>query len=112
MKPLGSSERRWGEIMNEKLKSKETDFLFDAILSLNCRDDCYSFFEDICTVAELKAMAQRLSVAKMLNEKHTYTDISLKTGASAATISRVAKCLNYGAEGYITVLKRLGERNG
>ena len=98
--------------MNEKLKSKESDYLFDAILSLENRDECYSFFEDICTVAEIKAMAQRLTVAKMLNEKHTYTEISINTGASAATISRVAKSLNYGAEGYITVLKRLGDING
>ena len=97
--------------MNEKLKSKESDYLFDAILTLKSREECYSFFEDICTVAELKAMAQRIVVAKMLNEKHTYTDISLKTGASAATISRVAKSLYYGAEGYITVLKRLGDIN-
>jgi TrpR-related protein YerC/YecD len=98
--------------MNEKLKSKESDYLFDAILTLKSREECYSFFEDICTVAELKAMAQRIVVAKMLNEKHTYTDISLKTGASAATISRVAKSLYYGAEGYATVLKRLGDING
>lgn len=98
--------------MNEKLKSKESDFLFDAILSLKDREECYSFFEDVCTIAELKAMAQRLAVAKMLNERHTYAKISLNTGASAATISRVAKCLNYGAEGYSTVLKRLGEING
>ncbi len=97
--------------MNEKLKSKESDYLFDAILTLENREECYSFFEDICTVAELKAMAQRIAVAKMLNEKHTYTDISLKTGASAATISRVAKSLYYGAEGYSTVLKRLGDIN-
>lgn len=98
--------------MNEKLKSKESDYLFDAILSLKNKEECYSFFEDLCTVAEIKAMAQRLVVAKMLDDKHTYTDISLKTGASAATISRVAKCLNYGAEGYTVVLKRLGEVNG
>ena len=98
--------------MNKKLKSKETDYLFDAILSLKNKDECYIFFEDLCTVAEIKAMAQRLCVAKMLANKHTYADISVKTGASAATISRVAKCLNYGAEGYTTVLKRLGEING
>lgn len=98
--------------MNEKLKSKEADFLFDAILSLKDREECYSFFEDVCTIAELKAMAQRLAVAKMLNESHTYAKISLNTGASTATISRVAKCLNYGAEGYSMVLKRLGEING
>ncbi|HHT94512.1 MAG TPA: YerC/YecD family TrpR-related protein [Clostridia bacterium] len=98
--------------MNKKLKSKETDYLFDAILSLKNKDECYIFFEDLCTVAEIKAMAQRLCVAKMLDNKHTYADISVKTGASAATISRVAKCLNYGAEGYTTVLKRLGEING
>ena len=95
-----------------KIQSKNADFLFKAILELKTIDECYDFFEDLCTVTELKALSQRIVVAKMLNEKHTYTDISLKTGASAATISRVAKSLYYGAEGYTTVLKRLGDING
>lgn len=98
--------------MKEKLKNKETDFLFKAILALDNTDECYSFFEDICTIAEIKAMAQRLAVAKMLDQEKTYSEISLATGASAATISRVAKSLFYGAEGYRLILDRLGENNG
>ncbi len=97
--------------MNSKIKDDTTDKLFEAILLLNGMDECYNFFEDICTVSEIKAMAQRLEVAKMLKEGHTYTDISEKTGASTATISRVNRCLNYGADGYRTILERL-ERKG
>jgi len=74
-------------------------------------DECYNFFEDICTVSEIKAMAQRLEVAKMLKAGNTYTDICEKTGASSATISRVNRCLVYGADGYKTILERL-EREG
>ncbi|OGO81541.1 MAG: hypothetical protein A2Y21_02050 [Clostridiales bacterium GWC2_40_7] len=97
--------------MNSKIKDDITDKLFEAILLLKGMDECYNFFEDICTVSEIKAMAQRLEVAKMLKAGHTYTDISEKTGASTATISRVNRCLNYGADGYKTILDRL-ERKG
>ncbi|WHH61385.1 YerC/YecD family TrpR-related protein [Petroclostridium sp. X23] len=93
--------------MNEKIRDQHTDELLDAILSLNTMDECYNFFEDLCTIAEIKAMAQRFQVAKMLNEHHVYTDIVTKTGASTATISRVNRCLNYGADGYKTVLDKL-----
>ncbi len=95
--------------MNSKLRDEHTDSLFDAILLLENREECYSFFEDICTVAEIKALAQRLEVAKMLREKKTYTDICEQTGASTATISRVNRCLVYGADGYNLVLDRLKE---
>lgn len=93
--------------MNSKIRDKWTDELFNAILLLKSTEECYNFFEDICTVSEIKAMAQRLEVAKMLKEGYTYMDISEKTGASTATISRVNRCLNYGSDGYRTVLERL-----
>jgi len=93
--------------MNSKIQDKSVDELFKAILLLKNREECYNFFEDICTVSEIKAMAQRLEVAKMLREGYTYMDISEKTGASTATISRVNRCLNYGADGYKMVLDRL-----
>lgn len=92
-----------------KLKSAELDFFFQAVLSLENEEECYRFFEDIATVAEIKALAQRLQVAKMLLDNETYTLITQKTGASTATISRVNKSLNYGADGYKLVLKKLGK---
>lgn len=91
-----------------KLESENMDFFCDAILSLETREDCYRFFEDICTINEVKAMEQRLQVAKRLVQKQTYTNIGEATGASTATISRVNRCLNYGSEGYTIVLKKLG----
>jgi TrpR-related protein YerC/YecD len=78
-----------------------------AIVSLGNVEECYNFFDDLCTVAELKAMSQRLHVARMLRDHHIYSDIVTKTGASTATISRVNRCLNYGSEGYTNVLERL-----
>lgn len=96
--------------MNSKIKDEETDKLFEAILLLENIDECYNFFEDICTIAEIKALAQRLEVAKMLKHKKTYTEIGEKTGASTATISRVNRCLNYGADGYKTILDRIEKK--
>lgn len=92
---------------NPKLKDKQMDLLCDALLSLENRDECYQFLEDICTISELKALAQRLEVAYMLAHNHIYEDVVEATGASTATISRVKRCLNYGADGYNTVLKRI-----
>lgn len=92
---------------DSRLKDEFTEELFEAILLLQNKEDCYRFFEDICTVAEIKAMAQRLEVAKMLDQDLTYTDIAEKTGASTATISRVKRCLFFGADGYRTILDRL-----
>lgn len=94
--------------MNDKLQDESMDSLFQAILSLENTDECYRFFEDLCTVPELKAMSQRIAVAKMLTEHHIYTDIVAKTGASTATISRVARALNYGSDGYSLVFQRMG----
>ena len=96
--------------MSKKLQGDLTDKLFEAILLLRNKEECYSFFEDICTISEIKALAQRLEVAKMLREGKTYTDISEKTGASTATISRVNKALLYGADGYKIILDRLADK--
>ncbi len=93
--------------MTSKLKEPLVDKLFEAVLLLQNDEECYRFFEDICTVAELKSMAQRLEVAKMLEENRTYGEIAEKTGASTATISRVKRALNYGADGYKLVFERL-----
>lgn len=94
--------------MNNKLKDKNVDDLFAAILTLKSVEECYDFFEDLCTVPELKAMSQRLHVAKMLCAKYVYSDIVEETGASTATISRVNRSLNYGCDGYRVVFGRLG----
>lgn len=93
--------------MNEKLKEFNVEFLFSAILELRDMEECYKFFEDLCTVQELKALAQRIQVAKLLSENQVYSDIVAETGASTATISRVNRCLMYGAEGYRRVLERM-----
>lgn len=93
-----------------KLRDPLIDNLFEAILLLENEEDCYRFFEDICTIAELKALAQRLEVAKMLEQDVTYGSIAEQTGASTATISRVKKSLNYGADGYKAVLQRLKQK--
>ena len=90
-----------------RLKRDDIDELFRAILSLENEEECYRFFEDICTINELHAIAQRLHVAKLLAEKKTYADIESQTMASTATISRINKCLNYGADGYKIVLERI-----
>ncbi|MBO5166825.1 MAG: TrpR YerC/YecD [Lachnospiraceae bacterium] len=95
--------------MNKKIKTDAVDFLFDAILSLKDRDECYSFFEDLCTVNELLSLSQRFEVAAMLKDKKTYLEIAEKTGASTATISRVNRSLNYGNDGYDLVFERINK---
>ena len=92
---------------SSKLESKDMDFLFEGILSLQNKEECYRFFEDICTINEIQAFEQRLQVAKMLAEKRTYLDIASTTGASTATISRINRSLNYGSDGYKLILERL-----
>ena len=96
--------------MNKKIKTDAVDSLFDAVLCLQSREECYSFFEDLCTVNELLSLSQRFEVAKMLMDKRTYLDISEKTGASTATISRVNRSLNYGNDGYEMVFSRMAEK--
>ena len=95
--------------INSRIKDPFTDKLFEAILKLETAEECYRFFADIATVAEIKSLAQRMAVAKMLEKNFTYGEIADKTGASTATISRVKRCFNYGADGYKLVLKRLNE---
>ena len=89
--------------------NKDMDFLYRGVLSLQTREECYAFFEDICTIKELQAMAQRFRVAQMLRENKNYQQIQADTGASSATISRVNKCLLYGSGGYTTALERMGK---
>ena len=90
-----------------KLTTPETEWFFKAILSLKTEEDCARFFEDVATIGEVQAMAQRLHVAKLLNDGRKYSDVAEATGASTATISRVSRCLTYGADGYKLVLGRL-----
>ncbi len=97
-------------IYNSRLKSEILDRLFEAILLLETKEECYRFFEDICTIGEIKTIAQRWEVAKMLDQNQTYTDIVEKSGASTATVSRVKRSLFFGADGYRLVLNRLQER--
>lgn len=93
-----------------RLKSEEMDALFAAIARLENQDECYRFFEDLCTINELQAMAQRYEVARMLKNGDTYNAVAEKTGASSATISRVNRCLLYGAKGYSIALEREEEK--
>ena len=95
--------------VNQRLVNPLTDHLFDGILTLKTREECYEFFEDLCTINELRDMSQRLEVARMLEAGEKYDHIEAATGASTATISRVKRCLKYGADGYVTVLARLGK---
>ena len=93
--------------INEKLRSSQNDELFTAILTLENTEECYAFFEDICTINELLSLSQRFEVAKRLREQKTYLEIAEKTGASTATISRVNRSLNYGNDGYDMVFERM-----
>lgn len=94
-------------MMNKKIKTEAVDKLFDAILLLENREECYNFFEDLCTVNELLSLSQRFEVASMLKAGNTYMEIAEKTGASTATISRVNRSLNYGNDGYDLVFSRM-----
>ena len=93
--------------MNKKIKTEAVDHLFDGILCLKNREECYSFFEDLCTVNELLSLSQRFDVASMLKSGKTYMEIAEKTGASTATISRVNRSLNYGNDGYEMIFDNL-----
>ncbi|WP_214885636.1 MULTISPECIES: YerC/YecD family TrpR-related protein [unclassified Exiguobacterium] len=96
----------------DKLKGRELDQLFEAILKLDTLEDCYQLFEDLATVNEIQALAQRLEVARQIREGNTYHKIEDATGASTATISRVKRCLNYGTGGYDLALERLQQTKG
>lgn len=94
---------------NPNWKDENTDFLAKSLLTLRDADDVYRLLDDLCTISEIKAMAQRIQVARLLSQNTTYNNIARDTGASTATISRVKRCLNYGADGYKRVLARLDE---
>ncbi|MDO4296711.1 MAG: YerC/YecD family TrpR-related protein [bacterium] len=96
--------------MNKKIKTEAVDHLFEAILALENAEECYRFFEDVCTINELLSLSQRYEVARMLREKKTYLEIAEHTGASTATISRVNRSLNYGNDGYDMVFERLPQK--
>lgn len=102
--PLCGARKKY---MKRKLQDEEMDFLFQGILSLESIEECYDFFEDLCTVSELQEMSRRLLAAKLLKQNCLYADIAAQTGLSTATISRVSRCLKYGSDGYVTVLDRL-----
>lgn len=91
----------------DKIRSEQTDQLFNAILELKDLEECYQFFDDICTISEVQSLAQRLDVAHMLRLKKTYDTIQRETGASTATISRIRRCVDYGSDGYNLVLNRI-----
>ena len=93
--------------MKDKIRDENIDYLFRAILPLENAEDCYNFFTDLCTVAELKEMSKRIIAAKMLRENAVYTEIAEKTGLSTATISRVNRCLKYGNDGYAEALEKI-----
>lgn len=93
--------------MNKKIKTKAVDQLFEAIRTLKTEEECYAFFEDVCTVNELLALAQRYEVALMLRQEKTYMEIAKQTGASTATISRVNRSLNFGNDGYDLTFERM-----
>ena len=97
--------------MNPKVYDENVRNLYRALLVLKNEDECGAFLEDLCTISEIKSMAQRLEVAQLLRKNEIYSAIAHKTGASTATISRVSRCLNYGTDGYGTVLARLGDGN-
>lgn len=97
--------------VNEKLRDHLHDQLFRAILELKSVDECYEFFEDLCTIQEMKAISARLEVARMLKAGDIYEDIVWKTGASTATISRIKRCLVYGSGGYEKILTRMAEKD-
>ena len=95
--------------MSKKIRTEAVDYLFSAILSLKDKEECYTFFEDICTINELLSLSQRFEVAKMLREKKTYLEIAEKTGASTASLCRVNRSLNYGNDGYDMVFARIDQ---
>ena len=97
--------------MIDNIKSEHTDYLFEAIMSLENIEEFYKFFDDLCTIAEVEAMSNRLRAAKMLRNGEVYNEISAKTGQSTATITRVNRCLKYGSNGYNIVLDRIEGKN-
>lgn len=96
--------------MSKERRDGIKDYLFEAVLTLETIEDCYNFFDDLCTIKEIEEMAKRMCGAKMLDDDKVYTEITEKTGLSTATISRINRCLKYGSDGYSTAIKRLNEK--
>lgn len=96
--------------MGKTIRTDAVKDLFEAVLTLENVEECFNFFEDVCTVNEVLSIAQRFAVAKMLKENHTYLEVANETGASTATISRVNRSLNYGNDGYDMVFERLNKQ--
>lgn len=96
--------------MSSKFKDEKVDYLFKAILTLESVEDCYAFFEDLCTISEIQEMSRRIHAAKLLRANHVYSDIAAQTGLSTATISRVNRCLKYGSDGYLKALDAVEQR--
>lgn len=96
--------------MGKKIRTEAVDHLFEAILCLKDKEECYTFFEDVCTINEIQSLSQRFEVARLLRQKKTYLEIAERTGASTATISRVNRSLNYGNDGYDMVFRRMEEK--
>ena len=110
LKKLTVQLHKKGDSMQiKKLNDKAIDQLFEAVLTLKSVEECYIFFDDLCTVNEIQSLSQRLEVARMLGKGSTYNQIEAETGASTATISRVKRCLNYGNDGYKMTLDRIGK---
>ena len=99
-----------GGTMSKERRDEIKDYLFEAVLTLETIEDCYNFFDDLCTIKEIEEMAKRMCGAKMLDDDKVYTEITEKTGLSTATISRINRCLKYGSDGYSTAIKRLNEK--
>lgn len=95
--------------MSKQIRTEAVEHLFEAILQLKDKEECFQFFEDVCTVNELLSLSQRFEVARMLTKNKTYLEIAEQTGASTATISRVNRSLNYGNDGYHLVFNRMEE---
>ena len=95
--------------MRNRKPDKNVEYLIRGILTLQTPEECFSFFEDLCTISELTEMSRRLQAAKMLSDNCIYSEIAAQTGLSTATISRVNRCLKYGSDGYLTVLERLDQ---
>ena len=95
--------------MRNRKPDKNVEYLIRGILTLQTPEECFSFFEDLCTISELTEMSRRLQAAKMLSDNCIYSEIAAQTGLSTATISRVNRCLKYGSDGYLTVLECLDQ---
>jgi TrpR-related protein YerC/YecD len=106
---MAGNFRKEVAMFTSRFASEQTDLLCDALIALESREDAYRLLEDLCTIQEVQALSQRIAVARMLRGGATYHEVAKETGASSATISRVSRCLGYGAEGYTRALNKMAE---